>query len=240
MMKKLFTLLLICGSLQGISQDRDQVLMSNDNTGNSPKFSVGFSPLSLPLGKVRFDLETGIGKQNPILISIAPIAYIGSTSIYSDTRNLTPEDQKNRDYTTDNLSGFGTEFGIKFSKAVQEDNLILMYVGAGAGLHNIKLDYLDYDWRAYTADDGLEYYHYEMGPEKETIKRTDIFGMVGTRIYANKFVFFDGNVGIVYQNSEITTTSSNTELRPHRNGPIELGYTGMNLRANFSIGFSIF
>ncbi len=234
MRKIIASFLLVTCVASGYAQVLVDTTMGTENF--TPKFSIGFSPLAIAFSKARLDLETGFGKQSPILLSVSPIFYTGNTDIYAGSRNVSASDTKNAS-TTDQISGMGAEIQLKFTRIVNYEQLTLIYAGIGVGFHNIKFEFEDYGWEPYEKD-GLQYYRYDLGPQKETVKRTDVFGMIGGRAYVNKFLYFDGNVGMVFQNSDITSTQS--VIRPHLNGPIDFGYTGVNLKVNFTVGVSLF
>lgn len=209
-----------------------------DSTATSycPKFSIGFSPMGIAINRIRFELETGVNKKSPILLSVAPIIYSGTTSQYNNTRNIPPDNSKNS-YSTDNVGGVGGELMAKFTRITDPIRIKMIYGGVGLGYHNINLTFEDYNWTPYQQD-GLEYYSYNLGPQEETIKRVDVFGVFGGRIYVNKAFYLDGNVGLMYQKSSISSTL--LVNRDHLNGPLDYGYTGLNYRFNFTVGISLF
>ncbi|MES2628065.1 MAG: hypothetical protein V4616_03765 [Bacteroidota bacterium] len=229
MKKALLSLILGCISMFSFAQQDSSFL----NT--APKFSFGFSPLSVFFSKVKLDFETGFQSKNPMLLSLSPVIYTGETYIYSNTRNIGPDNE--RTSNGDLVSGFGAEAQLKMARVIDADNLFMLYGGVGLGYHDISLKFTDFGWSTYR-EDGLEYYEYGIGDEKERIKRVDVFVNLGLRAYVNRRIYFDLSAGFVYQNSTITTTQSFS--RPHRSGILDFGNQGANLRGNFAVGFSIF
>jgi len=201
-----------------------------------PKFSFGFAPLSLLFNKTRFELETGVGKKSPVMISVSPIFYSGTTQMYSNTRHIKP-DNSEADYSSDLVSGMGGEMGIKFMKVLDPFHLSMIYYGFGVGYHKINLSYQDYDFQPYQ-EDGLTYYNYQLGDVREDIQRTNVFGLLGGRTYAGNRIYFDLSIGLGYQKSNIK--SSAFQPRDHESSIFGFGYTGFCYKAVLSVGFSLF
>ncbi len=231
-MKKLvLSGLLVACVLFGQGQQVLQPLKSTQ-----PKFSAGFSPISLLFNKIRFELETGIGKQKPILLALSPIIYSGTTTSYMGTRGLQPDNQKG-EFSPDQVSGFGAEAMLKFAKPLDPFELRMLYWGFGMGYHQINLEFEDFNFEPFN-EDNLTYYSYQLADQTETIKRVDVFGLVGGRLYANNFFFFDACMGISYQNA--TVSSSLTVPRDQNSDPFRPGYSGLNYRFVLTAGISIF
>ncbi len=230
MKKLIYSFLLSLIAISATAQDDSTISVT-------PKFSFGFSPLAMLLGKARFDFETGFKQnRNPILLSVSPIIYSGSTAMYRDTRSNGPDNERIYN-SNDEVSGTGVELQLKITKVVDPRELFMVFAGVGMGYHNINLKFQDYTWNQYQ-EEGLTYYQYTLGDQSEKIQRFDIFANLGLRTYINRFFYFEASAGFSSQNP--TITSSLYQTRRHDNGAIDYGYSGINVRGNIAIGFSLF
>ncbi len=241
-MRHLISLFLILSTAIVTSAQSAPLIESDTNSAYPrpaylPRLSFGFSPFSLTVNRLRLEAETGINGNLPMLFSIAPIFYTGTTTLYANSRQQPINSTQSNKSNFDKVSGIGAELGLKMFMATDELQYRFLYWGAGIGIHSIRLDFEDYNWEV-SQENGLNYYNYFQAPQVEKIKRTDLFCMIGGRIYASNLIYFDGSIGVQYQHTSISSTQY--VVRNHYNGPLDFGYKGGNLRMNFTLGFSLF